>query len=387
MENAVTLKTSYPVIQVSGSALERGLQHGETARDRVIQSVEIYKSAFAERANLSWPEVLERAKGYADVIGSVAPNVLTEMNGIAEGAGLRSEEIVAINCRTEILFGHQATAGSTPHECTTIAVSPNASRNHKTLVGKNWDWKAICQDSVIILQVDQDDGPNFVMVVEAGMIGRDGFNEDGIAVCGNLLRSTLDGSKPGEPVPLIRRRILNSRRLDDALGAVLQAGRAASTNYLITHESGTIVNLEASPGQAYPVYPDQGLLTHSNHFTATAAEVQAIGCDVSPDSLYRNQRARDLLQPKIGDITIEDIQNTLRDHTGFPRSICRHPDDRDSETQRSASIASIVMDLTDRVMYVASGPPCSHEYVSVTLPASTTYSREDRVQYSQAASD
>jgi isopenicillin-N N-acyltransferase-like protein len=359
----------YPLVAVSGSAFERGRQHGELAQERVARSVEIYRRAFESGPKLQWPAALERAKGFAATIGASDPAILEEMQGIAAGAGFATEEIVAINCRTEILFGRGAPA-TAAHECTTIAVSPNASRERTTLLAKNWDWRADCQESVIILQAQQDDGPDFVMVVEAGMVGRDGFNEHGIAVCGNLLRSVGDGAKAGVPVPLIRRRVLNARRLDDALGAILNAERAASTNYIVAHESGVIINFEASPQQVYPVYPEAGLLTHSNHFTATAALVQAIGCDVGPDSLYRIQRARDLLEQKVGDITVADVQAALRDHAGYPKAICRHPDEREPEGRRSASIASIVIDLGAREMHVASGPPCSNDYQTVTLPGS-----------------
>lgn len=378
----------YPIIRVSGSAYERGRQHGEAARDRVAQSVDIYRTAFATSPGLTWAEVVNRASGFAGVIERAAPEILVEMTGIADGAGFTRDEIVAINCRTEILFGTRTVDTASAHECTTIAVTPAASRDGTTILGKNWDWRAACQESVIILQAEQDDGPNFVMIVEAGMIGRDGFNEHGIAVCGNLLRSTKDGSRPGVPVPLIRRRVLNSTRLDDALGAVMNAERAASTNYIIAHDSGIIVNFEASPEQVYPVYPEAGLLTHSNHFTSTAAQVQAIGCDVGPDSLYRNQRVRDLLVPKIGQITVDDVQAALRDHTGHPKSVCRHEDERDTAEQRTASIASIVIDLGARTMYVASGPPCCHEYQPVFLPVGTQAeegANHERTRHASAA--
>lgn len=359
----------YPIIQVSGSAYERGRQHGERARERVARSVEIYRSAFADRAGLDWPQVLTRATGFAREIESLDPAILAEMQGIADGAGFTLEEIVAVNCRTEILFGSRPkNAAEDAHECTTIAVAPSASASGSTIVGKNWDWRAACRESVIILQVEQDDGADFVMVVEAGMVGRDGFNEHGIAVCGNLLRSTRDGSRAGVPVPFIRRRSLNSTRFDHALGAILNAQRAASTNYLLAHESGVIIDLEASPDQVYPVYPERGLLTHANHFTAVAAQAQAIGLLTSPDTLYRDRRARDLLQPKIGAITVDDVKNALKDHVGYPQSVCRHPDDEVPEVRRTMSIASIVMDLGERVMYVASGPPCCHEYQAVRLP-------------------
>jgi isopenicillin-N N-acyltransferase like protein len=380
--------TQYPVIQVSGDAYERGRQHGERARDRVEESVAIYRTAFEHNNKLAWSSVLERASGFADAIGDWDPSILTEMQGIADGSGFKLEEIVAVNCRTEILFGarHRAQVDASAHECTTIAVGPNASAGGKTLIGKNWDWRSRCQDSVIILQVEQSDGPDFVIVVEAGMVGRDGFNEDGIAVYGNLLRSTKDGGNAAIPVPILRRRIINSRRVDDAFSAVLRAQRAASTNYLIAHESGIIIDFEATPEHVYSVYPTGGLLTHSNHFTSLAAQVHGVDANYSADSLYRHQRAWDLLEPKVGEITIDDVQNTLRDHAGYPKSICRHDDERDHEANRSASIASIVIDLTDRVMFVASGPPCSHEYQKIGLPKSNQVG-EKHAKHARVAAD
>jgi hypothetical protein len=156
-----------------------------------------------------------------------------------------------------------------------------------------------------------------------------------------------------------------------------------STNYIVAHESGVIINFEASPEQTYPLYPQDGLLTHSNHFTATAAVIQAIGCDVGPDSLYRIQRVRDLLEPKLGDITVEDVQNALRDHAGHPRSVCRHSENgRDG----SASIASIVIDLGAKTMHVASGPPCEHPYQTVGLPGTQGMGETDaHSQYAHVA--
>src|SRR5262245_41363326 len=143
----------YPVIEVAGSAYERGRQHGERARERVERSVELYRAAFARGARLDWPQALDRARAFARTIGALDRGIMAEMRGIADGAGLQVEEVVAINCRTELLFG--APAGSParsepPHECTTIAVAPEASASGATIVGKNWDWRAVCQESVIV---------------------------------------------------------------------------------------------------------------------------------------------------------------------------------------------------------------------------------------------
>ncbi|MDP6606896.1 MAG: C45 family autoproteolytic acyltransferase/hydrolase [Dehalococcoidia bacterium] len=364
----------YPVIEVGGSPYERGRQHGEQARDRVAQSIEIYRDRFARTAGLQWDEAVEHGRGFGASIEALDPDIHTELRGIADGAGFTLDEIVAVNCRTEILFGarnrERGQAHEDAHECTTVGVPPNGSAGGKTLLGKNWDWTAACQDSVIVVRAEVDEGPNFVMVVEAGMVGRDGLNEDGIAVTGNLLNSTKDGQTAGIPVPIVRRRVFNSRSLDAALRAVLDADRAASTNYVIAHESGVIINFEASPEQVYPVYPENGLLTHSNHFLAVAAQVQGIDCATGGDTLYRHRRARDLLESKAGALTVEDIQEALRDHAGYPLSICRHVD-AERGNAGTASIASIVMDVAERTVYVASGPPCSNEYRAVTVPGST----------------
>ncbi len=364
----------YPVIEVGGSPYERGHQHGEQARDRVAKSIEIYRERFARSAGLEWDAAVERGRGFGASIEALDPDIYTELRGIADGAGYGVDEIVAVNCRTEILFGARnrarGQASEDAHECTTIGVPPNGSAGGRTLLAKNWDWSAACQESVIVVRAEVDEGPNFVMVVEAGMVGRDGLNEDGIAVTGNLLNSTKDGQTTGIPVPIVRRRVFNARSLDGALRAVLDADRAASTNYVIAHESGVIINFEASPEQVYPVYPENGLLTHSNHFLAVAAQVQGIDCATGGDTLYRHRRARDLLESKAGELTVEDIQEALRDHAGYPLSVCRHVD-ADRGNAGSASIASIVMDVGNRTVYVASGPPCSHEYRAVTVTGAT----------------
>ena len=381
------LTEPYPLIRVSGTSYERGVQHGVQAQERVSKSIEIYRKAFRQRSGLAWPGALKRAGEFTGLIRDTDPEILNEMQGIADGAGYQLEEIVAINCRTEILFGSKVSArDAEAHECTTIAVTPNASAGGKTILAKNWDWQDACLQSVIILQAEQDEGPDFVMIVEAGMVGRDGFNEDGIAVCGNLLRSISDGTKLGVPVPFIRRRALNSHRLDHAIGAIAGADRAASTNYIIAHESGVVIDFEASPDQVYTVYPESGLLTHSNHFTAVAAQVAGIDAYGGWDTLYRHQRVRDLLEPKIGAITVEDIQAALRDHTGYPNSVCRHPDEEAQPQGGSASIASVIMDLDERVMYVASGPPCTNDYQKVYLPGAER-KEEEHARRSKLAAD
>jgi isopenicillin-N N-acyltransferase-like protein len=64
---------------------------------------------------------------------------------------------------------------------------------------------------------------------------------------------------------------------------------------------------------------------------------------------------------------VEVLKDIFRDHFNHPYSICRHPDAARPEMERSATLASMIMDLTAGEMHVTVGEPCSMEYVKSLL--------------------
>lgn len=357
----------FPIYDIEGDAYECGVSHGRQAAERVARTLEIYLPAFSRQAKLGLDGIRGRAREYAAAIKQLDGDIMREIEGIAAGSRQKVEDVVAVNCRTEILYG--SAAGTQPAtECTTIVALPEATRSGAILIGKNWDWRNACVDIVVVLRVRQTGKPAFALIVEAGMVGRDGFNEDGIVICGNLLVSHEDRGKVGVPIPILRRRILHSRHYYEAIDMLVRSPRGASGNYLIAHRDGVAIDFEVSPDHAFAVYPERGLLTHSNHFQSAVAQSTGVAKFYTGDSLYRDFRARQLLEPKIGSITIDDIKAALRDHFGFPRAICRHPHDYPGN-EPTMTISSQVFDPVNGVMQVAAGQPCEGEYVTVTLPA------------------
>ncbi|MCX7142757.1 MAG: C45 family autoproteolytic acyltransferase/hydrolase [Proteobacteria bacterium] len=356
----------FPLLEIEGSAGECGEQHGVGAADRVARSIEIYLAAFGRQTTLTLADVRERARGFAQQIEQIDPDILAELKGIAAGSKQLFEDIVAINCRTELLYGDKA--GTRPAtECTTVVALPEATAERRILIGKNWDWRDACVDSVVILKVAQRGKPRLSLMVEAGMVGRDGFNEHGIAVIGNLLVSHHDKGRTGVPIPILRRRILHSTTYCEAIETLVRSPRGASGNYLIAHRDGVAIDFEVTPDEVFVVYPERGLLTHSNHFQSPVAQATGAAKFYSGDSLYRDFRARQLLEPKIGAITRADIEATLKDHFGLPRSICRHPHTY-PYGEPTMTIASVQFDLQRETMYVAAGQPCESTYRAVGLP-------------------
>jgi isopenicillin-N N-acyltransferase-like protein len=350
----------FPFLTIEGDARERGRQYGRQAGDRIETTLRIYMAAWTAGetgreapAKSGREAVLERARRFTPVIGDAFPDLLEEMRGIAEGAERPLEEIVALNARTELLY-------STDDGCTGAVILPERAGGH-TIIGQNWDWRPPCRDAAILLQVRPGHGPSLLTFVEAGMLARSGLNSAGLGLCGNFLNSDLDHKQRGVPIPVLRRAILMSPTLPAAVGQVLRSPRAFSSNHLLAHRDGEAIDLEASPGEVFTLFADDGLLVHSNHFKAAHGNLRDTGLPRYPDSLFRDRRVRQHLAARPGPIVVGDLMAALRDHFGRPDSVCRHraprPDGTEIET-----VASVVMDLTDGALWLCPGPVCEHAY-------------------------
>jgi hypothetical protein len=90
---------SIPLIEVSGTPRERGRAYGEAARTEIARSLAYYHEAFAASSGLDWPQVLVKARTWRGIVEDAAPHLLEEMDGIAEGAGVTPDDILALNAR------------------------------------------------------------------------------------------------------------------------------------------------------------------------------------------------------------------------------------------------------------------------------------------------
>lgn len=334
----------------------RGVQYGEQAKALIEVCVNHYKERF-EKAGNSWDAVAKYALQYVDVIQSTMPEVLEEARGIAQGSGQSLGDIMVVNCRYEI------TKFPKVPECTTAAILGNATRNHNTYVVKNWDYSQGIMPHMVLLHIHTADGYSLLGITEAGQMVRDGFNSHGIALVNNNLQSVNDYQGIGIPVTFLRRYVLNCTDFDHAETAILEARRCVSSNILLTCKQGRAVDYETHPNGADCIYPEDGLLTHANHFVVTPA------LDALTDRPQnRDTRLLELFKIKAGDITLEDIKACMCDHEYYPLSICGHPTpDGDSYTKDRITVASVIFDLSQNVAHICVGPPCEGEYVVYNL--------------------
>jgi isopenicillin-N N-acyltransferase-like protein len=390
--------TAIPRIRVAGSARERGRQYGAQARDRVHRSVQAYREVFAYYAGWDWDTVRRAAARFEAPIAGFRPAYLEEMRGIAEGAGLDLADVLAINVRTEVMFAAKArlaplavrtptpapqpSAPEPPAECSAFAVVPAPGQPGATLIGQNWDWLLHARHTLIVLEVTQDDGPDFVTVVEAGLLAKAGLNAAGLGLVTNALVTEADVGAPGLPYHVLLRAILDCTNVTQAL-EVLQAGpRSSSANYLIAHASGAALDVEAAPGdftRLYPLYPDQGVLLHTNHFLAPGLAPVDVSVWAMPSSAVRLQRLR-AGTGSHGPHTLDEFRALLADHADYPHSICSHPDPADHPLEQGATIASLLMDPNAGRLWLAPGNPCevAHQLLELTWPRTGPGAPTDR---------
>jgi isopenicillin-N N-acyltransferase-like protein len=351
-----------PLIHASSaSPEERGRQIGSAASERIRRSVANYEETFAHYTGLAWADVCDRAEAFVPVIEDYDADVVGEMRGLAEGAGLDFRDVLAVNVRTEVMYGVSAALAA---ECTACAFEPTEATENHVLLAQNWDWRPVTRDACIVLDVDQPPKPSFVTFLEAGLVGKMGFNSAGIGLMTNLLVTSADRGEPGVPYHVLLRGILNASTFDEAVEAVTGARRAASANYVIASEDGRVVDLETAPGgrgNVRSIAPESGFLAHANTFDSPLKGLADRGLELLPDSPARTARLRGLLEGS-RTTSVLDLQKRLTDHSGFPASICRHPNEEDHPIERIATNASIIIDLTARELHLAVGRPCEGRY-------------------------
>ncbi|WP_017592065.1 C45 family autoproteolytic acyltransferase/hydolase [Nocardiopsis potens] len=376
-EPHATLSTGLPLIEVSGTPRERGRAHGEAAWDRIAAALAFYEQAFAQQTGLSWDGVLDRARGWLGPCRDFAPDLVDEMEGIAEGAGTGLLDVLALNVRGEIIYDSTfaSMAARTEAEedrdsadgCTSFALTEGAAGDGRVYCGQNWDWRHGTAGTLAVLRVVQPPRPTVIMQIEAGQVGRHGANSAGIALNANGLGGRF-GSAVGVPQTLIRRRVLDSARLTDALDVLVRTRAHIASNALLTHRSGFAVDLETTPGPCNWMYPDDGgLLVHGNHYQAGIPPQLAENYrPLASDSLLRVPRARRGLAAARTAADPEAVRKAVHgamsDHLGRPESLCTHPDPRTPEVRRWSTLLSSLVDLTSGEYRIAPGTPCAHDY-------------------------
>ncbi|KAF9819527.1 hypothetical protein IEO21_01991 [Rhodonia placenta] len=343
-----------PRIILSGSPYEIGLAHGRLLAEQIVAQLVIYRALFLETCKFEWEHVLDVAAEFNATIKRLAPDLLEEMRGIADGTGSTDVgllDIVALNCRSEIALGQWDDG------CTALGWRlPTGNNSQKQILAQNWDWRTTVGPNLAMVSIRQQGKPTIWMVTEPGIVGKIGFNSSSVGVCLNAIRArpTLTTLLP---IHILLRLALESPSASDAISTIEALGGAGSSQHILIADSAGARSLELSPrGGVYLGADADGLVVHTNHFLANRLVDEPPWLAGSP---LRLARARELCQEilvgaqrselpagQVVDATVLR-RRVFSDAEGAPQAICCVPDVARGGLASIETLFNIVMTFED----------------------------------------
>jgi len=341
---------------------KRGYKYGEETKQEVRKQIKKWSEILESTLHITKAEILDHSKKFWPFIQEYSEMISKEMEGTADGSASKLEEIVMINSINE--FFVNSGMKNVGYGCTSFAVSGKATSDGKTYVVQNDDWKPWAAELGTILRLEMDD-VKILSFSFAGALPIIGLNSHGIALCINALR---DGKvKPGVPISVITRDILQQKTIGKALYSISRANRATSVNLLLGDKNGELYDVEMTKDRYVPMY-GQHSIVHTNHFLSrdlVASDDLREGdfaLERGTSTIVRYNRMEKLIAQNFGMINEEKVKEFLSDHVNYPESICSHPSEGKPKRTESITIGSFIMKPEENIMLVADGNPCEREF-------------------------
>lgn len=341
--------------------MQIGHAHGSGANAQVKGSIAFYSALFEQKCSLNWTDVTREAAKYIAPLKESCPRYLEEIEGLADGAGVDFLDILALNVRTEIMFGlftspTNGTHADVPSEgCTSLGW---VDERGTSFIAQNWDWQKAQGPNLIVCHVSPSTStqppavlPAFSMVTEAGIIGKIGCNSNGVGCCLNAIRARgVDRTKL--PVHFALRTVLESPSRAQAISRLRVMGVAGSAHILVGDETGS-TGLECTPMGIQELAMDASKrVYHTNHLILEHPGVdEPPWLDDSPKRLARiEQLSKQVTSAKAG---FGQLIEMFKDEEGCPCAINRLQEGESG----FQTLFTIIMNLSDRETWVKFGRP------------------------------
>jgi isopenicillin-N N-acyltransferase like protein len=338
-------------IELSGSALERGRQHGSEVpeilrgywRELVLDVTERSDHPMTEEQLKAW--VVDRAAPALEL----APDLGEEIKGIADGAQVDYELALAVNLGEECNHLAYSLGWHAPEvqRCLSIVVPPSQSTTGGYILAQTWDGPDWTPDPVLFT-VEEEAGRS-VYLADPGWVGGVGLNDRGLGSVHTGVGTTADGT-PGLPYSFIARRIMQRDDLESAARSVVDLPATAGCHYIVV-DGKEVVDVETTGAtNATLTYP-QAVSTCA-HFSDPACAAQESSAKSNEVSRYRVERLLQLLAEN-APVSPIDVWGLLSDHVEGPHgaTVDRHPGE-------GRSLGGIVVDLVGKTVQAKAGNPC-----------------------------
>lgn len=332
-----------PLLAVAGTSRECGRLLGEQWRD------------FFQRTLARHPgsEQWWNKPAFRGLVERFVPHLPELYLGMAEGAGIRRDQFVV-----PVPADIAAESG-----CTSFAVAPGATRDGELICGQTKDAAAKYVRRNVILKLELSDAPSALTMTYPGMLFGHGFVAGRCAIFRNSI--WVNPLVKADPLPYNAWGILalHCRTVDEVCALTESHAVAEPFHCTICDPEGDIVGIEHADGDTAILRPTDGLYTHANNIVSDGPLLRREGADAEyrRNSQHRRDRLMARLRQERGRLTAESVADALRDHEGYPHSVCNH------ESERFCTTASLVAQPARGRLLVTSGSPCGNAPVEYQL--------------------
>lgn len=347
-------------LHISGPARECGRQYGEGLRAAILERDAKWKAHLGRHSGMA-PERfiadhLENSS-YLPAAEYWTPDLLEEVRGIAEGAGLSFEHAFAAQLMDEEWLFWESFRGN--HHCSSLASADPAAGI--AFAAQNMDLPNWMDGSQTVLHItDSVAGLRSIVLTAAGMIGLTGVNDAGLAIAVNTL-SQLPSAIDGLPVAFVTRGLLQRRDAAGARHFLHSIKHAAGQNYLIC-DAATAEDHECSAegkNAFVPAASRGNAVWHTNHPLAGgqavhAMELSATGGEANSRTRMAAMDARLAASGGAWDLATARAVLASRDDPACPIARPLVPGD----TDHGFTFASVIWEVAPAPRaHVAPGPP------------------------------
>ena len=338
-----------------------GATRAELGRSRGAQLRDSLAAAYAKYAELFRTSGIGEAQEQEAVERTLVtlrawrPEVVAELEELAEAAGSPLAHVVALNARTEIL----ALGAKSNPECSTIAarvgggVRDDGTVDPGRMMGvQTWDWHVELDPFWHTHEV-AGPGYRFAGVTEQGILGKIGVNSAGLATHFNILAHTQDGPG-GIPMHILSNVVLTECATVAEAIELVRAAPISSSSSLTLLDADRAVSLEITPVGVFEVPQREGAVIRTNHFQdpgSIAGEKPDFAPD-SPDRLALVQSRLAVGPPADADAMVQ----LLVSGEGEAPLTCV-PDMALNYGERWASLCTVVTEPAARTIRILDGMP------------------------------
>ena len=323
---------------ISGQPRERGRAYGTKFKDAIqdFHDREI-AAAFIDKP-ASKDDLYRYGAACGKVIAEVCPEIHDELEGLAEGAGLKLEQAVLTTLHEELY--HRAPLPQKGH-CTAVAVGPPDTERGRTLVGQTWDWMQSVYGLSSLNEWQRSTGPSVLAYGYPGLWCGAGLNSKGVSLCwtsAGLGRPDLS-PRVGLPAYVLLTHLLYQDDLNAVIAEARKDKQAGWFTFVLGDADGNLLNVEGSP-QGVTIEKGKGRMVRigygTRERTSTPAD-QPVKVHARCDKMLAH------LEGSAGKINLASMQNFFGD-PGCEISVGK------------STIDMMVFDNGARTAYLSRGP-------------------------------